>query len=193
MKILFSLLLLMVSLPIFAEKYVIDPDYSTVSFSVPFMTYGKIYGHFDTINGKITLDKEGNIKKISGEIPVNSLSTGNEKRDSLLLSDAFFDERKFDKIVFKSLKISADEGTQDGIVHMIVYINGIKTLLEAPIKVKGVIVENRREKHMFFHSEIDFERNKYGMNYNVFMNETPLIGEVVHVTFDIKATRKKLF
>jgi hypothetical protein len=31
------------------------------------------------------------------------------------------------------------------------------------------------------------------MNYNVFMNETPLIGEVVHVTFDIKATRKKLF
>ena len=91
----------------FATEYIIDKSHSEISFNLKHLTISKISGGFHDYNATIKWDKNNLTEsEFSSIISVKSINTHNEKRDSHLKENDFFDANKFPYIKFKSNSIT---------------------------------------------------------------------------------------
>ena len=81
----------------------VDQKESKVGFMVKHKITKDVYGGFRNVEGNVTFDKEENsIVSVEAKIDVNSIDTGNSKRDRHLKSPDFFDANNFPFISFVS-------------------------------------------------------------------------------------------
>lgn len=88
-------------------KWVIDKSHSKVEFSVSHLVISDVTGQFKSYDADIEASKDDfSDAKINFSIDVASINTENERRDSHLKGDDFFNAEKFPKITFigKSIK-----------------------------------------------------------------------------------------
>src|SRR5579863_8458476 len=91
----------------------IDPAHSAAEFKVKHMMISNVKGKFSGISGKLLLDPTDPTRsEIDAEIPVATVSTGDEKRDAHLKSADFFDAETFPTIRFKSVSVRITEPGQ---------------------------------------------------------------------------------
>src|SRR5262245_40818593 len=99
------LLLLPVLAAADVDKFKVDPGHTEVGFTVRHFV-SKVPGHFNTFEGEVLIDpKDPSTMKITGKIDAKSINTNNEKRDTHLKSDAFFDVANHPDITFVSKKV----------------------------------------------------------------------------------------
>jgi len=85
-----------------AETYTIDPEHSSVGFTVRHFV-GKVAGKFNTFTGAITLDRDTPGQNTAeATIQTASIDTNSPKRDTHLRSADFLDATRFPEIRFKS-------------------------------------------------------------------------------------------
>lgn len=95
----------LVALPSFAGNWDFDHAHSTVGFTTTHLVISKVNGTFGSYTADVNYDeKDPASLTLSADIDVNSINTGNEKRDGHLKSPDFFDAANFPKITFKSTK-----------------------------------------------------------------------------------------
>src|SRR3954468_13069227 len=89
-----------------AETYNVDTAHTDISFKVRHMGISNVTGKFEKFGGSFTVDPK-NVKATTGNltIDVNSINTGNAKRDSHLKSEEFFDAAKNPEIKFVSKEV----------------------------------------------------------------------------------------
>lgn len=88
-----------------AATYDLDMSHSSVGFTVKHMGISNVKGEFKEFTGSYTLDdKTGALTKLTGEVVINSVDTGVEKRDNHLRSPDFFDIAKYPKMTFVMTK-----------------------------------------------------------------------------------------
>lgn len=93
---------LLVSARAATETYVIDPNHSSVGFTVRHV-FTQVPGSFTKFSGTITVDQANpSANSADATIEVGSVNTANEKRDNHLKTPDFFDAAKFSTITFKS-------------------------------------------------------------------------------------------
>ena len=87
-------------------EWAIDPSHSKVGFKISHLVVCSVEGSFKTYTGKVNLD-EADLTKSSADLTINvdSIDTGDAKRDEHLKSPDFFDSKKFPTITFHSTKI----------------------------------------------------------------------------------------
>jgi len=131
MKILFFLLL-NVSL-LLAKAYEVDVTNSSVEFKVRHMLFTTTKGTFENFSGHYELD-EGTKKLLSleGEVIIDSLSTKDSDRDEFLLSEKFFDRKKYPKMTLKLL--------EDGIVKLTIKAVSKEVPFNIEMTEKGFIM-----------------------------------------------------
>ena len=84
-------------------SFEVDQKESKVGFMVKHKITKDVYGGFRNVEGNVTFDKEQNsIVNVEAKIDVNSIDTGNSKRDRHLKSPDFFDANNFPYIIFES-------------------------------------------------------------------------------------------
>ncbi|HXA15137.1 MAG TPA: YceI family protein [Opitutaceae bacterium] len=84
------------------ETYKIDPVHSSVNFSIRHF-FSNVPGSFTKTDGVIVVDRDDLTKStVEATIDIPSVNTNNEKRDTHLRSDTFFDATKFPTAAFKS-------------------------------------------------------------------------------------------
>lgn len=84
----------------------IDTSHSHVEFAVRHMMVATAKGRFSDVKGSIQFDgTDLSTATIDVEIPVDSIDTKNEQRDTHLKSPDFFDAANFPTLTFKSKKI----------------------------------------------------------------------------------------
>jgi polyisoprenoid-binding protein YceI len=89
-----------------ASSWVLDPDHTTIGFSVKHMMVSDVKGSFDKFTGSVEIDdKDPSKSLVNVEIDVASVNTRNAKRDDHLKSADFFDAAKHPKMTFKSTKV----------------------------------------------------------------------------------------
>jgi polyisoprenoid-binding protein YceI len=89
-----------------AQTYKIDPEHSTIAFSVRHLL-GTARGEFRQFGGTITIDRERPERSsASATIQVASIDTKIRRRDEHLLSAEFFDAKQFPTITFRSRSVS---------------------------------------------------------------------------------------
>ena len=97
------ILLLFVSTNFAQTEWAFDKSHSNVSFSVTHMVIAETEGTFRSYEGKVvSKDDSFENAEISLSVDIKSIDTDNEKRDTHLKSDDFFNAEKYPAMTFKS-------------------------------------------------------------------------------------------
>jgi polyisoprenoid-binding protein YceI len=94
--------------PPYAEPatYELDPPHTRVGFGVKHLLVTTVKGNFKKFTGKINIDEKDLSKtSLDIEVDVNSIDTGEPKRDDHLRSDDFFGAKTNPKMTFKSKSV----------------------------------------------------------------------------------------
>ncbi len=81
------------------QQWAIDPSHSQITFSVKHLGISTVRGSFKSIAGTIDASDDA-IQNVNVKIDVESISTGDQKRDDHLRSADFFDVASFPEASF---------------------------------------------------------------------------------------------
>jgi len=91
-----------------ASTYSVDAVHSGAVFSIRHAGVSNFHGRFDALNGEFTFDpSDPSSGSFKAEIPIESVNTGNGKRDDHLKAADFFNARQYPVATFESSSVAA--------------------------------------------------------------------------------------
>ncbi|MBX3688583.1 YceI family protein [Dokdonella sp.] len=100
--------LALVTAPVFAATYTLDPGHTQVVFSWNHFGYSNPSGQFGKVSGTLDFDAAAPTKaKVEVNIDVGSINTNVPALDDHLKKADFFDVEKYPQATFKSTKVEA--------------------------------------------------------------------------------------
>ena len=126
--------------------------------------------------------------RINATIKVESIDTGNERRDGHLKSEDFFNAAKYPTITFKSKKTVE----KDGKLHVTgdLTMHGVTKEITLPVEVLGVGMHPMAKAPVAgFSSDITLKRSDFGVDS--WTDAAGVLGDEVHVNILIEAIAKK--
>ena len=162
-----------------------DPAHSQIQFSVKHMGISTVRGTFQAFTGEID-EQNGQVKSVTVDIDMTSLTTANEQRDGHLKSPDFFNTKQFPSITFKSKECrKSGEGFD---------LVGDMTLLGKTMPVTAKLThigEGDRGERMGYRSGVEatftFKRSDFGMNYGI---KGDALGDEVMVVVALEGQRQ---
>ena len=174
-----------------ASSWKIDPAHSGFYFGIQHI-YSTVKGFFQEYEGTIQFDPE-NIKdgRVTFEVAVKSINTNNGKRDNHLLSDEFFDAKKYPVMTFKSTGIEHVEGnayTLEGVLTL----KDVSKKIRIPLTFFGVKQNpfNPKEEVAGFEASMTIDRLAYNVGNGKFY-EMGVVGKEVDILIALELIRKR--
>ena len=167
-------------------SYKLDTNNSKVGFSVKHKITRDVYGEFLISNG--TADYNSKTKKIfniESVIDVQSIDTGNTRRDRHLKSPDFFDANNHPKIYFKSKNVVLISENQYKVYGNLT-MRGVK---------KEIILEGEKQKtqngDLFFNAISIINRQDFGISWNKPFQKIAgmMVSNEVKIVLKIKMTQ----
>ena len=178
---------------VFAETktWDIDTAHTKVQFSVTHMMISSTTGDFKVFEGKV-VSKGSNFtdSEIEFSIDVSTIDTDNEKRDSHLKSEGFFDVDKYPSIKFKGKLISK---TADNMYKMVgdFTIKDVTKKVEFDVIYGGSITDPRGDERAGFKISGGIDRFDYNLTWNKLLESGGvLVGKTVSIDCNVELIRK---
>lgn len=172
-----------------APEWTIDPAHSSVTFSVRHI-FTPLVGSFSQVSGSLRFDPR-NLKgsRIAVRIPVSTINTRIDARDSHLRSSDFFNVSEFPDMTFVSdtfLKQGRDRYLMKGLLT----IHGITRKVNLPFQLIGIRKHPMKPNALVAgaSSEFRIKRSDFGVGSGNFA-ATAIIGDDITITLGIEATR----
>lgn len=187
MRSVFAILALIgaTSSAVAADRYVLDASHSQVVFSFEHLGFSTTYGMFSGFEGEILFDQQApEMSSVAVSIPVSTMFTGWEERDSILLSSDFFAASEGDVVSFVSTKIEVT-GEETAIITGDLSINGIvqDIALSARLNKLGAHPLTNAE-WAGFDATASLKRSDFGLGAFA-----PAISDDVEITVSIEAMK----
>jgi polyisoprenoid-binding protein YceI len=164
-----------------ADEYKIDPNHSSVNFSVTHLMVSTVNGRFNTFEGKIILDDKDITKSsVNVTIKTTSINTDNTGRDTDLRSAGFFDVEKFPEITFQSK--SVEKKGNDYVAHGTLTIKGVGKDVDLPFELKGPADAGKMGKVMGAHASLTVNRQDFGV-----AKAPGMVGNEVKIDLNVEA------
>lgn len=132
------LFLLLAAAPCGAAAYKVDPEHTTVLFSVRHM-FTTVTGRFAKFQGKIVFDENDAAKTyVEGSIEAASVDTAVPKRDADLRSAHFFEVARYPAITFKSTGLAdVDPKTKRAKMNGLLAMHGVEKPIVLEVEFLG--------------------------------------------------------
>ncbi|MGA6925352.1 MAG: YceI family protein, partial [Desulfosarcina sp.] len=141
-----------------ASQWTIDPAHSSIYIGVQHI-YSTVRGSFETFNATVAFDPDDLTgSRFDFTVEVDSINTGNTKRDGHLNSDDFFDSKKYPEMTFESTSIK--------------HIKDNRYVVEGKMTVKDVT------------QTVSVPFTLLGVTTNPFDDKTEVAGFEAHMTID---------
>jgi polyisoprenoid-binding protein YceI len=175
-----------------AATWRIDPEHTSIQFTVRHMMISNVKGVFHKFNGQFEIDdKEITNTRASAVINVASIDTGIEKRDEDLRSPNFFDIAKYPSMTFVSKKIvrtganrfkMTGDLTMHGVTREVVLdMEGLETVVKDPW---GNMRRGATMSSMI-------NRKDFGLTYNKLLETGGMVvGDEVRINIEVEMIRK---
>ncbi len=169
-------------------RYELDPDHTTVYFTVDHIGFAKTLGIFDAVKGSFDYDTETQeLANVQVVIEADSVNTFHDARDGHVKNRDFLHVSEFPEITFfagSGDPVSADTGT----------VTGDLTILGATQPVTLNVKLNKADTYPFGHKRLvlgvsidaEVQRSDFGMIYGV---ENGLVGDQVDIIIETEAMR----
>jgi polyisoprenoid-binding protein YceI len=168
------------------EQAKIDPVHSSVVFRTKHLDTSYVYGRFDKFTGTIT-DSPQDPSKTAFDVTVdvNSINTGNEKRDGHVKGPDFFSAKEFPTITFKSTSVQSGGGEGKLQVTGDLTMHGVTKPITATVERVG---ESSNPppfgNRVGYVSTFTVKRSDFGMNKMI-----PMVGDEVELTVAFEAQK----
>ena len=161
--------LLLVSSTSSAQHYMLEPNHSTLGFSIPISGgLTKVTGKFTEfdidLNYDGTLDGDLSTAKFTVSITSNSILTGIQKRDDHLKSEVFLNSETYPEITFISKSVSPDEGENAYTLNGIINIKGVEKEFSGHLTRTGV---DKNKNLIGFHLTGTLNKKDFGVGTNI--------------------------
>ena len=176
-----------------AGIYQVDSDHTFAYFGARHHVVGLVRGRFDKVTGTLTVSPEPAACSVDIAIDVSSISTQVTERDQDLLSDAYFDVKKFPTMTYQGRGIhraSDSSWTMDGSLTL----HGLTRVVPLTFNFNGPFsdVKPGRPARMAFHATAAVKRVDFGMGARDNLGElgvltTPDVDIEIDVEADAKA------
>ncbi len=172
--------------PAQSSGWSMDKMHSGITFSIQHMVIAEVTGKFKEFNVTLSTAKEDfTDATIDATLDVNSLDTGNERRDAHIRTDDFFNAEKFPTIKFRSTSF---EKVNDRSYK----IKGLLTIRDTTKEVtidaslNGVIASGSGSRSGW-KATLAINRFDYGLKWNKAVETGGLVaGETVNITFNME-------
>ena len=170
----------------------IDHSHSSVKFSVTHMVVSEFDGDFKKFDGKFsTAGDDFTTANVEFTIDVNSINTDNERRDTHLKSDDFFNAAKypFMKFTGKSLKKT---GEKTYILSGDLTIRDVTKQINLNVTYNGTIIDPYKNTRAGFKVTGSIDRFDYNLKWNSMMDTGgAVVGNMVDFQTNIELTKEK--
>jgi polyisoprenoid-binding protein YceI len=167
--------------------YQIDPMHSSAHFMVRHMLISNVRGTFDSVAGTVEFDPaKPDAARFDATIDVNSLHTGDPKRDGHLKTPDFLDAEKFPAITFRSKKITPAGGKNYKAIGDLT-IRGVTK--EATLTVEGLsdeVTDPWKLQRRGVAATTKVSRKEFGLAFDP---DGAMVSDAVEITLDIEMTR----
>ena len=170
-------------------RYDVDPDHSSIEFSVAHMVVSKTKGRFTDYKGFVEMDPEGlKIKAIEAMINTASVNTMHEKRDGHLKNEDFFNVEKHPTMTYK-MKYSRKEG--DNIIAIgDLTMLGVTREVTLTGKFNGLVKDPGGNTRAGFTAEGKLNRKDFGMNWSKLLDSGGMVvGDDITLKLEIECIK----
>ncbi len=185
------LMALLAAVPVAAATYDIDASHSAVEFKIKHLAISNVKGSFNTFEGAFDfVPGQPDQWQVNANIDVNSIDTGNTKRDDHLRNDEFFDVAKYPSITFKStgVKMDDDEGQLMGELTM----HGKTLPVTLDLEMNGQVTDPWGNERVGFTASGKIDRREWGLTYGQVLEGGGLmIGNDVKLTIEVEGIKRK--
>jgi polyisoprenoid-binding protein YceI/predicted dinucleotide-binding enzyme len=167
--------------------WTIDPEHSSINFSVRHLMISRVRGTLGAFTGEITVSNEGT-PSVSAEIAVGSVNTGNDQRDAHLKSAEFFDVGRYPTATFTSTGVR--QGRSGYVLEGDFTLKGITKPIRLGLEFNGISSGMGGGAVAGFQASVVLNRKDFGIDIDVPMETGGVVlGDKVTVTLDIEALR----
>lgn len=189
-----TLVLTLMSMQSFAippeRQFLVDKEHTQVAFEVDHLVISSVAGRFDGLDGQIFTDTAGKITKIIGEVNVESINTGNAKRDKHLRSADFFETEKHKKITFNAVGISIAPGEKKS-VNAKLTLRGITKSVPFMVIFKGKATDPWGTEKVVVEATAVINRKDFGLTWNEALETGGvMVGEEVRIQINAQGNLK---
>ena len=151
------------------ERWFLDKELSSITFELPVLLAKNVQGTFTSIEGfvEIDVDQKKNNKAIFS-VDIGSIDMNYIKYKDLLLSNIFFDERQFPKVVIDTKKFTY-QNEEELEINVELIIKGQSQMTPLTITVKRLA-----EELVQIQSELIFSRTDFNIGIGKWSNTTIL-------------------
>lgn len=170
----------------YADMYTVDKGHSGVTFKVRHLAISNVDGKFSGFNGKFNYDHKSKVfKSLEGEVDINTIDTGIEKRDNHLKSEDFFLAEKYPKMIFKMTKYEADG--DEGVMYGDLTIRGTTKPVKWDVEINGYLPKDRDgNPRVGLTMKGKVNRHDYGLKWNSIVEGFPAVGDDVKMTVELQ-------
>lgn len=167
--------------------YQIDKMHSSAHFMVRHMLISNVRGAFSSVSGAVDFDpSKPDAARFDATIDVNSLYTGDPKRDGHLKTPDFLDAEKFPTITFRSKKITPAGGKNYKAIGDLT-IRGVTK--ETTLTVEGLsdeVTDPWKLQRRGVAATTKVSRKEFGLAFDP---DGAMVSDAVEITLDIEMTR----
>ncbi|WP_026750820.1 YceI family protein [Sediminibacterium sp. C3] len=146
--------------------YKIDLMHSEVTFKVKHLMITNVTGSFQQFDATMEANAEDfSDAKISFEADINSISTGNEQRDTHLKSDDFFSAEQFPKLSFTSTSFT-HKGGSDYVLNGDLTIKGNTKPVSLNVEFGGRMTDFYGQDKAGFEISGKINRSEFGLTWS---------------------------
>jgi len=171
------------------DKYAVDMMHSSVGFSVKHMVISTVRGNFTDFKVDLAYDaKNLSDSQVNTTIFVNSINTGNEKRDGHLKSPEFFDAENYPEITFTGKSV-VKKGA-DYILRGTLKIKEISKDVEIPFKLSGPIQDPYSNTRIGIEGHLTINRQDFNVKWSMKLDGGGLVvSDNVDIDLMLEATK----
>jgi polyisoprenoid-binding protein YceI len=175
-----------------AASYKIDDSHTRVGFKVRHMMSSWVNGDFTEFGGEIVFDPD-NLEESTVDITiaVDSVDTGNDKRDTHLRTGDFFAAKRFPEMTFVSTEIRNVGETSFEIVGDLT-LRGVTQQVVLDVSWPGQAFRSPMGVLVYgFHAEAVIDRTEFGVDWNMPVSGGGLlVGEEIIITLDLELMKR---
>lgn len=173
------------------DAYAIDPNQSTIAFSVRHMVISTVYGKFTDYSGSIVLNESDLTKSsVNVTIKTGSVTTELTPRDNDLRSEHFLDTTKYPTMSFVSHSIqkAGDKYVMSGDLSL----HGVTREVAIPFNYNGKVKDLQGNARIAVEGALTIDRRDWGITYSKMLDDGGLVaGDDVKINLDIEAVKKQ--
>jgi polyisoprenoid-binding protein YceI len=170
--------------------WVVDPNHTSVNFSVRHMGIATVRGKFTEFEGRLDFGSDLDSSKASGSVKAASVDTDQSQRDEHLRSADFFDAGADPNLTFESTKIApVGDGTFE--INGNLTMHGKTNPITLNAELGGTATDPEGNERMGLEVTGQLSRSDYGMTFNQALGGgNVLVGDTVKLMLDISAVKQ---